>query len=90
MSETDKTFVWKIVRWTLGIFSAIVTSVIISIGVTAKSVVFDVHTLKQANENVCTRVDKIEAAQETMRKEWREDQKTILEKLDKLSERINK
>jgi hypothetical protein len=88
MSETDKTFIWKIVRWTLGIFSTIVTAFIVSIGVTAKSVVFDVHTLKQSQEVTCTRIEKIEASQETMRKEWREDQKTILEKLDKLNERV--
>lgn len=90
MSDSEKSFVWKVVRWTLGIFSAIVTSVIISIGVTAKAVVFDVHYLKQQTEVTNTRIEKIEGAQETMRKEWREDQKMILEKLDKLSERVSK
>ena len=90
MGDADKTFVWKIVRWTLGIFSAIVTSVIISIGVTAKAVVFDVQYLKQQTKVTNTRIEKIEGSQETMRREWREDQKVILEKLDKLSERIAK
>ena len=99
MGEQDKTFIWKVVRWILGVFSTLMAAAIISLVATARSVVFDVHDLKNNYEQLDTkiynnhcivtdRIYKLEQSTETMRKEWREDQKIILEKLDKLSDKI--
>lgn len=99
MGEQDKTFIWKVIRWVLGVFSTLMAAAIISLVTTARTVVFDVHDLKNNCEILDSKIDnnhsilsdrvyKIEQATETMRKEWREDQKIILEKLDKLSDKI--
>lgn len=98
MSDQDKTFIWKIVRWTLGVFSTLMAAAILSIVATAKNVVFDVHDLKNSREviqrqvednhsQMTDRVYKMEQNMETMRREWREDQRMILEKLDKMNDK---
>lgn len=101
MAEEEKKFVWKIVRWTLGVFSTVMAAAIISLISTASSVVFDVYDLKQDTKAIEERIDinqsimidriiKNEQMIETMRREWREDQKEILNKLDKLNDKISK
>lgn len=101
MAEEEKKFVWKIVKWTLGVFSTVMAAAIISLISTASSVVFDVHDLKQNTKAIEERIDinqsimidriaKSEQVIETMRREWREDQKEILNKLEKLNDKIGK